>query len=304
MCEIKNRNFLSSFDIVENLSENTFEDILSFRISNQFRPSSFVVGSFFEESSSRTRFSTESIIQKLGGNIVHFSSLSETSINKGESIKESARLWSEYFDLIAIRSKNEFLPHLFGKFASVPVINMGDGSNEHPTQGLATVVHMYRIFEKIKGLNVCLWGDFNKSRTMHSVAIALSLLGANLFICSIPSVISDELTLKKIKEYNPCAKIYIIDSIPMLQTKIDLFYITRLQRERWNIVPEYSEFLPEYCDKLSDKGIILHPLPHNMEISDDVLFHKKSKIYDHVVITKQTRAWLINSYKELYDRSV
>lgn len=302
MQELIGKGFLSGFHVAKTVNNDIYNNILTFDTRDYFKPSDFVAGVLFEESSSRTRFSTESAIQKLGGNIIHFSSLEETSIKKGESIQESAKLWSHYFDLIAIRSKTEFLPFVFNKYASVPVINLGDGSNEHPTQGLATLVHAYQIFQQIDGLNICLWGDFIKSRTMHSVAIVFSLLGANVFIYSIPEIVSKNPVIERIKHVYPAAKVNVVKSIEKLDSKIDIFYITRLQQERWKVSPQYNVFLPQYCSNLSKDGIILHSLPHNEEINNEVLFHKKSRIYEHIKITQQTRAWLLYSYKTAYEK--
>lgn len=301
MQKIIGKGFLSGYHIATTVNEEVYKEIMTFNIKNCFLPSDFVVGALFEESSSRTRFSTEAAVYKLGGNVIHFSSLLETSIRKGETLEESARLWSNYFDLLVIRSKSAFLPFLFNKYASIPVINLGDGSNEHPTQALATLVHAYKEFGHIDGLNICLWGDFIKSRTMHSVAIVFSLLGANVYVCPIPSILGESQVVNKIEGIYPNAKISIVDSVEKIEEKIDIYYITRLQQERWEAKPNYNVFLPNYCNNMSKNGIILHPLPHNDEVSNEVLYHEKSKIYQHIKITQQTRAWILYSYKKAYD---
>lgn len=303
MQDIIGKGFLSGFYIAKTINEQIYNEILQFDIKRNFLPSSFVVGSFFEESSSRTRFSTEASVQKLGGNVIHFSSLAQTSISKGETFKESAELWSRYFDLLVIRSKNEFLPFIFNKYSSIPVINLGDGTNEHPTQGLATLVHAYKVFGKIGGLNICLWGDFIKSRAMHSVAIVFSLLGANVYIHSIPPIDFANSIIDRIKKIDSLANIKIVDSIECISEKIDIFYLTRLQKERWDVKPTYSIFLPDYCTIMSNDGIILHSLPHGNEISEEIMFHRQSRIYEHIKITQQTRAWLLYSYKKAYDNN-
>jgi aspartate carbamoyltransferase catalytic subunit len=295
------KGFLSGFQATNITDTQIFEEILAFDLEKQYSPSKFVVGVLCEESSSRTRFSTESILYKLGANVIHFGSLQETSIHKGESLQKSAILWSGYFDLIAIRSKNDYLPFIFNKYATIPVINLGDGANEHPTQGLATLVHAYKIFGRIKDLNICLWGDFQKSRTAHTVAIMFSLLGANVYIYSVPKLKLPCMHINLIKQFSSCSKIEVIDSLDDHKVNMDIFYINRLQTERWDILPQYAKFDVQYCEKLSPEGIILHPLPHNDEISDDVIYHTKSKIYDHIKITTQTRAWLLYNYKYAFE---
>ncbi|MDR1001978.1 MAG: hypothetical protein LBL82_01725 [Oscillospiraceae bacterium] len=304
MQDIVAKGFISSFYIAKTVTEQIYNDILSFDIRSHYAPSGFVVGVLCEESSSRTRFSTESAIQKLGGNVIHFSSLEETSIKKGETLEESSELWSNYFDLIAIRSQKEMVPYIVSKHSTVPVINLGDGGNEHPTQGLATLVHAYKVFGKIRGLNICLWGDFLKSRTVHSVAIAFSALGANVTICSIPGISEQNMTLNLINRFYPDAHITFVDSIENIRDDIDIFYITRLQQERWKVEPKYEKFLPSYCNKLSENGIVLHSLPHNNEIGSEVLYHRKSKIHDHIKITLKTREWLLCQYKTAFDNGM
>lgn len=304
MYEIIEKGFLSSYRIASRIKESVYEEILKFNINEHFYPSNYVAGILCEESSSRTRFSTESAILKLGGKVIHFSSLEETSIKKGETLEESARLWSHYFDLLAVRSKKEYLPFILNRYSTIPVINLGDGANEHPTQALATLVHVFSRFGKIAGINICLWGDFLKSRTMHSVAIAFATLGANVFIYPIPMEASIVYTVKQIRRRVFDSNIRIINSINEMPKEINVFYLTRLQKERWEDCPQYSIFDENYFSFMSSNGIILHPLPHGDEIDEDILTCPQSAIIKHISITQQTRQWLFYSYKKAYDENL
>jgi aspartate carbamoyltransferase catalytic subunit len=304
MHKIIEKGFISGYQAINIIDNFIFDNILDFDIRKHYNPTNFVAAILFEESSSRTRFSTESIINKLGGNVIFFSSLKETSIAKGESIKESAELWSNYFDLIAIRSKDEYLPSLLNKYSTIPVINLGDGSNEHPSQALSTLTHAYKSFGKISDINICLWGDVLKSRTSHSVAIMFSLLGANVYFAPIPKSNIPMVLINEINQFSPKAKIKIIENLSENKIKMDIFYINRLQKERWGVPPIYDFFDIKYCEQLNQNGILLHPLPHDDEIDNNLLNHPNSRISEHIEITYKTRAWLLHNYKLAYDNNL
>jgi aspartate carbamoyltransferase catalytic subunit len=298
------KGFISGFQAKNIINNSIFNEIINFDINNHYNPTSFTIALLCEESSSRTRFSTESIIAKIGGNVIYINSLSETSIAKGESLEESAALWSNYFDLIAIRSKSDFLPYLFNKYSTIPVVNLGDGSNEHPTQALSTLTHAFKQFGHIKNLNICIWGDVLKSRTAHSVAIMFSLLGANIYLAPIPKSQIPEKLILNIKRIYSKANIKIIEDLSTNKASIDIFYINRLQKERWDSLPNYNTFQEEYCEQLGPNGILLHPLPHNEEIDDRILKHPQSRIQEHIKITYKTRAWVFHKYKLSFDMKI
>lgn len=304
MYDFLGKGFLSGFQIIKFGSEKNLRNILEFDLKNHFTPNDYVVGLFCDEPSSRTRFSTESILRKLGANVILINSLEDTSYAKGESLKESLNVWNHYFDLIAIRSKKEFLPFKFNKYSSIPVINLGDGSNEHPTQGLATLAHVYQHFNRIHKLAICIWGDILKSRTAHSVLIMFSLLGAVVYLYPIPKGYIPGKLIKLIKSYNSNVKINIINHLDRIDQKIDMFYINRLQEERWKLKQQYENFKLEYCDLLNNDGIILHPLPHNKEIGEEIINHRNSRILEHISITKKVRGWIFFKYKEAYEMNL
>lgn len=302
MYSLSEKGFLSGFQVRNWDIRRIASEINAFDVSKQYKPSSFCVGLLCEESSSRTRFSTETILKKLGANVVNIYSLQETSVKKGETIRDSAYLWGKYFDLIAIRSSISELPMLFNKYSSAAIVNLGDSYNEHPTQGLATIVHTYNHFGEIANLNVCLWGDFILSRTAHSVAIMFALLGANIYIYSIPKITTENEYIKRIYKACPNAKIKILNEETDLSAKMHVIYINRQQKERWGKeVPEYRFFGERYQKWLRGDGIILHPLPHNDEIDDTIINHANSRILEHIDVTYRTRAWIFYCYKRAYD---
>ena len=233
-----------------------------------------VIGVTFFEGSTRTRLSFETSIQRLGGRVIGFSDAANTSLGKkGETFMDSMRIITSYTDALVIRHNKEGAARLAADISPVPVINAGDGSNQHPSQ---TMLDLFTIMETqgtLQNISIAFVGDLKYGRTVHSLAEALSLYNARVFLVSpeslaMPKYLLDDLSKKGIKfsVHNTIEEV-----IPM----VDLIYMTRVQKERFDET-EYqhlkSKFIltPDMLSNAKENMKILHPLPRIDEIVPEV----------------------------------
>jgi len=233
-----------------------------------------VLSTLFFEPSTRTRLSFESAMNRLGGRVIGFADPSATSQKKGESLADTIRMADSYSDAIVIRHPQEGAARLAAEFAESPVLNAGDGAGRHPTQCLLDLFTIRTEKKKIGKNKVVLVGDLKYGRTVHSLAYALSLYGADLTFVS-PG------TLKMPKEViNECKK---FGSEPASTSNLekaikdaDVLYVTRIQRERFPDAEEYNKVVGIYkvdnelLSGASDDLIVMHPLPRVTEIDPEV----------------------------------
>ncbi|MFH0875860.1 MAG: aspartate carbamoyltransferase [archaeon] len=233
-----------------------------------------VLATLFFEPSTRTRLSFESAMLRLGGKIIGFSDPHVSSFSKGESLYDAVRVVAGYSDIIVIRHPLEGAARLAAEASNVPVINGGDGANQHPTQ---TLLDLYTIKEsqgKISGLKIAMAGDLKYGRTVHSLANALSKFSCRLFFVSpdslkMPKHILDDLDAHGI-EYSEHANVKdIID-------EVDILYATRIQKERFPDASEYEKVKNAYVidaplfTSVKKNLKIMHPLPRVNEITKEV----------------------------------
>lgn len=233
-----------------------------------------IMASLFFEPSTRTRFSFESAMQRLGGSILSLADPKVSSSVKGESLSDSIKIMEKYCDVIVMRHNLEGAARLAAEVSANPVINGGDGANQHPTQ---TFLDLFSILEtqgRLSGLNVALTGDLKYGRTTHSLAYALAMFKSNLHFIAPPSLqmpayIIDELKKLKVK--------YSLHSRPeKIMPKLDIFYATRIQKERFPDPLEYEKVKDTYIinksflKNVKKKFKILHPLPRVNEINYEV----------------------------------
>jgi aspartate carbamoyltransferase catalytic subunit len=233
-----------------------------------------LVASCFFEASTRTRLSFETAVQRLGGSVIGFADAGNTSLaKKGETLADSVRIITSYTDAFVIRHPQEGAARLAAEFSRVPVINAGDGSNQHPTQTLLDLFTLYETQGTLDGLKVAFVGDLKYGRTVHSLAQALSLFGARLYFVSpemlaMPEYICEELEERGI-EYS------VHEQLESIIPELDILYMTRVQKERFDET-EYKHIAAKYIlttDTLLDAKPnlkILHPLPRVDEIHIDV----------------------------------
>lgn len=274
MASLKNKNIIYAQDL-------TKQDILKIvNVAKRFKkkkPSKLldgkIVATLFFEPSTRTRLSFESAAKRLGANTIGFSGTSGTSTKKGETLEDTIRMVSSYSDLIIMRHPEAGATERASQVASVPVINGGDGPNQHPTQMLMDIYTILESQKKLRNLNVGMLGDLKYGRTVHSLSIALSLFGANMFFISPPQLKMPNYFKKELKKRK--AKYTETPKLTDVLNKLDILYVTRVQKERFKSIKEYNQVKNLYILNLNDFKVakknlkILHPLPRVNELPEE-----------------------------------
>ena len=233
-----------------------------------------VIASLFFEPSTRTRLSFETAINRLGAKVIGFSDASNTSQSKGETLKDTIKMVSNYVDMIVMRHPLEGSSRYASEVASVPVVNAGDGANQHPSQTLLDLYSIMQTQGTLDGLTSNMVGDLKYGRTTHSLLQAMSHFKTK-FIFTSP----DE--LKMPKEYKAFLdskgiKYEETDSLEEHLNDCDILYMTRVQQERFTDPMEYERVKDVYrltasmLDNVKPGMKILHPLPRITEIDQDV----------------------------------
>ncbi len=257
------------------------------------------LATLFFEPSTRTRLSFEAAMLELGGSVIGFSEPNSTSASKGESVADTAKVISCYADIIAMRHPQEGAPYVASLNASIPVINAGDGSHCHPTQTLADLLTIALEKGRLDNLTVGFCGDLKYGRTVHSLINALSRHKNIKLILISP----DELKIPSFVRYETIEKcgmdIEETDSLEDALPKLDVLYMTRVQRERFADVGEYERLKDSYiltAEKLSlakPDTIVLHPLPRVNEISVKIDSDPRACYFKQVLNAKFMRMALI-----------
>ncbi|MBN2603646.1 MAG: aspartate carbamoyltransferase [Candidatus Thermoplasmatota archaeon] len=233
-----------------------------------------VMSSLFFEPSTRTMLSFGCAMNRLGGRVIGFSDPGKTSQKKGESLADTIRMADSYSDLIVIRHPQEGAARLATEFAEVPVINAGDGAGQHPTQCLLDLFTILTEKKKIEGNKVILLGDLKYGRTVHSLAYALSLYGAELTFVSPKSLEMPREVVDECKDLG--VKPVSTSNLEKSIRDTDVLYVTRIQKERFPDAEEYNKVVGTYTidNKLLQNAkkdlIIMHPLPRLAEINPEV----------------------------------
>ncbi|WP_456372506.1 aspartate carbamoyltransferase [Methanocaldococcus sp.] len=232
-----------------------------------------ILATVFYEPSTRTRLSFETSMKRLGGEVITMTDLKSSSVAKGESLIDTIRVISGYADIIVLRHPNEGAARLASEYSEVPIINAGDGSNQHPTQTLLDLYTIRREIGKIDGIKIAFVGDLKYGRTVHSLVYALSLFkNVEMYFISpkelkMPKDIIEDLKFKNIKFYE-------LENIENIGDDIDVLYVTRIQKERFPDPNEYEKVKGSYRITKEfvegKKFIIMHPLPRVDEIDYEV----------------------------------
>jgi len=232
-----------------------------------------ILATLFFEPSTRTRLSFEAAMHKLGGDAIGFAEAEIASVKKGENLADTMRVVENYADVIAVRHPLEGAARLAAEFAKIPVINAGSGAEEHPTQALLDLYTILKESGKIDGLNIALLGDLRYGRTVHSLAYAFSLYDVKLYFISPELLRMRREVLEAIKEKT---KVVEKTSLEEVLPKLDVLYVTRIQKERFADMAEYAKVKGVYKIDLESLKtakqdlIIMHPLPRVDEISSEV----------------------------------
>jgi aspartate carbamoyltransferase catalytic subunit len=234
----------------------------------------YVVATLFFEPSTRTRLSFESAASRLGAKVIGFSDAASSSVSKGESLNDTILTVSNYSDIIVMRHPREGSARYASEVSPVPIINAGDGANQHPTQTLLDMYSMRKTQGRLEDLHIAFVGDLKYGRTVHSLTFALCNFNATFHLVSPEELKLPSYVKRKIKDNNLNYHQYtdIHDAIP----KADILYMTRIQKERFSDPIEYERVKNAYI--LKDEMLegskpnlkVLHPLPRVNEIETAV----------------------------------
>ncbi len=235
-----------------------------------------ILATLFYEPSTRTRLSFESAMMRLGGNCLGFASADNSSAAKGESVADTARMISCYADILAMRHNKEGAPYVASKYASIPVINAGDGGHQHPTQTLTDLMTIKREKGKLDNLVIGLCGDLKFGRTVHSLVKSLVRYEGIRFVFISPEELKlpEYIIEEGIKPFGVEYK--EVEKMEDVIGELDVLYMTRVQKERFFNEEDYlrlkdSYILDEAKMKLASKTLsVLHPLPRVNEISTKI----------------------------------
>jgi aspartate carbamoyltransferase catalytic subunit len=278
-----------------------------------------IMASLFFEPSTRTRLSFEAAMHRLGGSVITASDVGASSLAKGESISDTAKIVGSYADIIVIRHPWEGAAKVVADYAGIPVINAGDGGHQHPTQTLLDLYTIIRERQNIKGLKIALWGDLKYGRTTHSLIFALARFGADILFCPTPGLEVPEHVIEKlVTEYGGEVEslkdvtgsyddnrftidaIYTTPSSPHqlammpdlsvqveLKDGVDALYVTRPQKERFTDKEQGQNLKLKYPvvnkkllqDKVFRKTLVMHPLPRVDELAYDIDTDERSMYF-------------------------
>lgn len=235
-----------------------------------------ILATLFYEPSTRTRFSFEAAMLRLGGRIIGFSSASSSSVSKGESVADTIKTVGCYADIAAIRHPKEGAPKVASLYSPIPVINAGDGGHQHPTQTLTDLLTIRQVKGKLSGLTIAVCGDLKFGRTVHSLIKAMSRYENNKFVFISPTELRiPQYIRKEILEKNNIEFIEV-ESLDEVIDTVDILYMTRVQKERFFNEEDYIRLKDIYIldnDKMKKAKkdmIVLHPLPRVNEIAYEV----------------------------------
>ena len=271
-------NILEIAKKIENTNEKEKLDYLKGKI----------ISTLFFEPSTRTKMSFESAAQRLGAQVLPLPPLEYTSLKKGESFTDTIKMVESYSDIIVIRHPLDGAARLASNTSRKPIINAGDGSNQHPSQ---TLLDLYTILEEKKTLNnlkIGFVGDLKYGRTVHSLVKALTHFNPTIYFVSPQILQMPDYLLEDLDKCN--IKYELMEDFRDCISELDVFYMTRIQKERFLDVEEYEKVKGIYIinrenieGKCKEDMIILHPLPRVDEISTDLdntkhaLYFKQAK---------------------------
>ena len=281
MNDISKEEILEILEIAEKIEKTSEEEKFNFLKGK-------IIATLFFEPSTRTKMSFESAAFRLGAQVLQLPPLELSSVKKGESFSDTIKMVESYSDVIVVRHPNDGAARLASTTSRKPVLNAGDGSNQHPSQ---TLLDLYTIKDEkgtLNNLSIAFVGDLKYGRTVHSLVKALTHFNLVIYfvapkILQMPSYLIDDLDKNNIK-YE------ILEDFRDCLDKIDVFYMTRIQKERFPDIEDYEKLKGVYVinkknilGKCKEDMIILHPLPRVDEISTDLddtkhaLYFKQAK---------------------------
>ena len=268
MNDMSKEEILNILELARKIDETPDDEKLKFLYGK-------IIATLFFEPSTRTKMSFESAAQRLGAQVLQLPPVEQSSLKKGESFRDTIKMVEAYSDLIVVRHPLDGAARLADETSKKAIINAGDGSNQHPSQ---TLLDLYTILEEkgsLENLEIAFVGDLKYGRTVHSLVKALTHFNPKIYfiapqILQMPQYLLDELDKNNIK-YE------VLEDFRDCLDKIDVFYMTRIQKERFPDIEDYEQVKGIYVinkenilGKCKDDMIILHPLPRVDEISTDL----------------------------------
>lgn len=281
--------YLKILNLAAEFEKNPVQDILK----------GYVVATLFFEPSTRTRLSFESSVNRLGGRILGFSDSATSSATKGETLRDTILTVSNYSDLIVMRHPVEGSARFASEVSPVPIVNAGDGANQHPTQTLLDMYSIMKTQNTLENLNIFLIGDLKYGRTVHSLLMAMSQFNTTFYFIS-----PDELKMPddyKIYLDNQGIKYFEHKEFTDIVDKADIIYMTRVQKERFSDPIEYERTKNAYVlrakmlEKARKTMKVLHPLPRVNEIHLDVDGHPSAYYFNQAQNGVYTRQAIIST---------
>lgn len=263
------------------------------------------IATLFYEPSTRTRLSFEAAMLELGGNVLGFSTADSSSVAKGESVSDTAKIISGYSDIIVMRHPKEGAPLVASMKSEVPVINAGDGSHNHPTQTLTDLLTIQCEKHRLFNLTIGICGDLKFGRTVHSLIAAMARYKNIKFVLiSTKELEIPEYIRKNILEKNNIPY-YETDDLEKYMSDLDILYMTRVQKERFFNEDDYIRLKDTYVldkdklEKAKEDLCIMHPLPRVNEISVEVDDDKRACYFKQAKYGKYIRMALILKLLEI-----
>lgn len=233
-----------------------------------------VLAALFYEPSTRTRLSFETAMTRLGGRVISAVGVENSSLTKGETFFDTGRVINQFADVIAMRHSENGSVAKLAEGADIPVLNAGDGSNEHPTQALLDLFTIQQLHGKIDGLTIAMVGDLKFGRTVHSLSQMLSHFKVKLILVSPQALAMPEEVKNELKARG--AELVETEDMVMALKESQVLYMTRIQQERFKDPAEYEKFRGGYIltrelvQQYNPKITIMHPLPRIWELTKDV----------------------------------
>ncbi len=282
-------DYLRIMELASEFESNPNQDLLKGK----------VVATLFFEPSTRTRLSFETAINRLGGKVIGFSDSSSSSVSKGETLHDTIRMVSNYADLIVMRHPLEGSARYASEVSSVPVINAGDGANQHPSQTLLDMFSIMKTQGRLDNINIFMVGDLKYGRTVHSLLMAMSEFESPVFNFIAPPELKMPVEYKRFL-HSKGIKYFEHSEFTDIISEADIIYMTRVQKERFTDPIEYEKVKNIYI--LKNKMLkntkptvkILHPLPRVNEIHTDVDSNPKAYYFTQALNGVYTRQAIIS----------
>jgi aspartate carbamoyltransferase catalytic subunit len=273
--DFSKEEYLRIMELAAEFEENPNQELLKGK----------VVASLFFEPSTRTRLSFETAINRLGGRIVGFADPDSSSATKGETLHDTIKMVSNYVDLIVMRHPLEGAARYAAEISKVPVINAGDGANQHPTQTLLDLYSILKTQGTLDNINLFMVGDLKYGRTVHSLLQAMSEFENPIFNFISPEVLQMPRAYKHHLEEKGI-RYFEHEEFTDIISAADIIYMTRVQKERFADPIEYEKVKNVYIlknamlENTKPNMRILHPLPRVNEISTDVDSNEKAYYFE------------------------